>query len=206
MCLRVAAAATCSAFAATCVSQCNETLARFPLCNEQLLALFTCGGNTSVTCSTTAITYPSCPTQLSAASACIAPMIDAGTPPDASTSDLTRVCTGGTYSGASRDCSWLPGRTFSCTPGRSYTVGCNLTTSTSTGCTSTIGSCSGDPVMRVCSGSAPCTNATALASVDDSCGGTCPVTTVVCPASGSLYVMGGNYSNTMTGTCTPAIR
>jgi len=208
VCDRAIVAPNCSTDRTACLTDCNATLARFSGCRTQLEALFTCGANTGVACmpgGMGGLTFPSCSAQTSAAQACVLPMLDASVPPDGSTTDPTRPCAGGTYSGTARECSWLPGRAFSCTPGRNLTVGCNSTTGTGTLCTSTIGSCTGDPIIRVCSGSAPCSNAAELTSADDTCG-TCPVATVVCPPSGSIYVMTGNFSTTRTGTCSPIVR
>jgi hypothetical protein len=131
------------------------------------------------------------------------------------TADPTVACAG-TYSGTARECSWRRAGTYTCTPGRSYTVGCNNLAGTSTLCSATLGSCTGDPVMRVCSGSATCSETTALSSADDTCGtvpagasvGRCPVVSVVCPTSGQITVLTGNYSDAASGagTCTPSLR
>lgn len=138
-------------------------------------------------------------------------------PPDGgTTTDPTRPCTG-TYSGTARECGWTTVRTLTCTPGRTVTVGCNSTAGMGTLCATPLGTCTGDPLMRVCSGTTPCGYAARLDSAnagvgavnpsDDTCG-TCPVTTVTCPASGQITVLAGNYSNTSAGagTCSPALR
>jgi hypothetical protein len=79
-------------------------------------------------------------------------------------------------------------------------------------CQPPYGVCAGDPVIRVCPGTTPCTSSTALTaasgSFDDACG-TCPSAYVTCPTSGQIHVLTGDYdSNVMmqTGTCTPAAR
>lgn len=79
-------------------------------------------------------------------------------------------------------------------------------------CQPTYGACTGDPVMRVCAGTQPCTAAMALApasgSYDDQCG-TCPSAYVACPSSGMIHVMTGDFNSSMAqyrGTCTPAVR
>lgn len=75
--------------------------------------------------------------------------------------------------------------TVDCTPGATLLVGC------SSACG--IGSCSGDPVLRVCDGvvdTRACADANAiLRESDDSCSTLCPSTRVVCPASGSITVV-----------------
>jgi hypothetical protein len=85
--------------------------------------------------------------------------------------------------------------TIRCMPGEVIEVGC------AAGCG--IGSCSGDPLLRLCDGSLgarDCANATTAASfreLDDapSCGGLCPFGRVVCPASGSITVVPGGSSS-----------
>ncbi|MDQ3032460.1 MAG: hypothetical protein M3Y87_08600 [Myxococcota bacterium] len=75
--------------------------------------------------------------------------------------------------------------TIECTPGEALLVGC------SSACG--VGSCSGDPVLRVCDGSIDsraCADALAiLGESDDSCETLCPSTRVVCPASGRITVV-----------------
>jgi hypothetical protein len=84
-------------------------------------------------------------------------------------------------------------------------VGCTGMGGSGALCTPSLGACTGDPVMRVCPGTAPCSNAAALSSLDDACG-FCPVTMVTCPASGSVYVLTGPLNSSNEGTCTPALR
>ncbi len=83
-----------------------------------------------------------------------------------------------------------------CTPGASVTVGC--------GCPN-LGSCAGDPVMRICAGDEPCLSAQALSNADDSCGA-CPQTTFVCPESGAYTVLAGAYDPGQAYACVPAAR
>jgi Plexin repeat len=129
------------------------------------------------------------------------------------TTSVTAACTVASM-GTARDCGWRTSGTFTCTPGRLTTVGCNSTTSTTSPlCAPTIGSCVGDPILRVCPGSAPCTSATALVpsvgNADDLCG-TCPVVQITCPTSGQINVLTGDYNTSTTstqrGTCSPAVR
>lgn len=129
------------------------------------------------------------------------------------TGGVTAACTVAA-AGTTRDCGWRSGSTFTCTPGRITTVGCNSTAdTTNTLCSPTLGACVGDPILRVCPGSAPCASASALVATngnaDDECG-TCPVVQVTCPTSGQIYVLTGDYNTSATsmqhGTCSPSVR
>lgn len=75
--------------------------------------------------------------------------------------------------------------TADCTPGEAILVGC------SSACE--VGSCSGDPVLRVCEGSIDvrgCAEAFGILSEsDDSCGTLCPAARLTCPASGRITVV-----------------
>jgi len=88
--------------------------------------------------------------------------------------------------GSHRECGWTLQQTFDCTPGRELRVGC----STCNG----IGSCTGDPMIRVCDPAHPggnCTEPGALGYNDDSCS-ECPrVKDIDCPASGQVAVYVG---------------
>jgi hypothetical protein len=103
---------------------------------------------------------------------------------DPTSTDPTDACPT-EVTGAARECGWLVDRGTACTPGTTMTVGCNAM------CTPAIGSCAGNPVLRVCGGDGPCTHAQALAESDDACGGMCPQTTFVCPLRGRVTVMTG---------------
>jgi hypothetical protein len=97
-----------------------------------------------------------------------------------------------------RDCGWqiaagLQG--VACTAGETVTVGCG-------GCGGT-GTCTGDPVMRICDGTEPCLFSAALASADDGCGTFCPNATFVCPASGLYTVLTGAYTAGNSFVCAP---
>lgn len=74
--------------------------------------------------------------------------------------------------------------TVPCTPGEGLTVGCGACG---------VGSCAGDPVLRVCDGASDvraCADALGiLAESDDACGSPCPATQVTCPASGRITVI-----------------
>ncbi len=81
-----------------------------------------------------------------------------------------------------RECGWDFLGTFPCTPGTQTGAGCSQNCG--------IGSCSGDPMLRVCDASEPnCTSGIALRSNDNRCGGVCPMATeFLSPASGQLAV------------------
>jgi len=97
--------------------------------------------------------------------------------------------------GTNRNCGWMvegPPRT--CTPGARVIIGCNQ------GCSPAIGMCAGDPMLRVCPGSAPCADLTALASNDDSCppadGGVtrlCSRVEFTCPTIGRYTILSGAF-------------
>ncbi|MBM7112020.1 ADYC domain-containing protein [Archangium primigenium] len=85
--------------------------------------------------------------------------------------------------GATRDCGYGWRGVGACTPGTLVSLGAG-------GCG--LGTCSGDPVLRVCPGPQSCTQAQALVSGDNGCGGSlCPHVTFVCPASGRYTVLAG---------------
>jgi hypothetical protein len=81
------------------------------------------------------------------------------------------------------------GGQMSCTPGREVTVAC--------GC-SGLGSCSGDPVLMVCSSDhspGECaTSPDTLGVADDTCG-LCPSLVVECPSDGLLVVAARGYGS-----------
>lgn len=107
--------------------------------------------------------------------------------------DPLSPCSGG-QNGPARDCGWqIPSgqQGVACAPGATVTLGC--------GCAG-VGTCAQDPVLRVCDGPDACTAATALASVDDTCG-YCPQTSFVCPASGVYTVLTGSYAPGSPYTC-----
>lgn len=208
LCARITTTSGCITDLNGCLSACAMQDSVVPaMCRASYDALLACGRSSPIMCTGTGagVRFTSCPTQHANFESCITGMFDSGViDSGVPTTDPTRPCTG-TFSGPSRECSWLPGRTFTCTPGRTVTVGCNSTAGTGTLCTSTIGSCSGDPVLRVCPGTSPCSASSALSSADDTCG-TCPVVSVTCPSSGSVYVLAGSYSDTTSGSCTPSLR
>jgi hypothetical protein len=58
-----------------------------------------------------------------------------------------------------------------------------------------LGSCTGDPVVRVCAGAQPCEDAARLAATDDACGTRCPDVTFTCPSTGTYTVLAGPYQS-----------
>ena len=62
-----------------------------------------------------------------------------------------------------------------------------------------LGVCAGDPMLRICPGSTPCQDLTAIASNDDSSPGDggptrlCSMTSFTCPASGRYTILSGSY-------------
>jgi hypothetical protein len=102
-------------------------------------------------------------------------------------------------SGPGRDCDWAfaPGFTgLSCTPGELVTIGCG-------GC-SGVGSCSGDPMVRVCEGTEACRLSTTLGLSDDTCS-RCPEAQFFCPASGQYSALTAPFSSGSSFTCELAI-
>lgn len=95
--------------------------------------------------------------------------------------------------GLSRECGWVISGQTDCTPGATLDIGC--------GSRCGLGTCTGDPVMRVCPGMAACGARDALGWDDDSCGRNCPATSFVCPAIGSYTVLTAPYTSTNTYTC-----
>jgi hypothetical protein len=90
--------------------------------------------------------------------------------------------------GKNRECGWTDLGRFACTPGAQLHVGC------AAGClTGGLGSCTGDPMLRVCDADRADGNCSFAGALGDSdnvpCGGSCPVATgIACPASGELAV------------------
>ncbi len=127
-------------------------------------------------------------------------------PPEAS--DVTVPC-GGAARGAGRDCGLTHEGDHTCTAGATVEVGCAAACS--------LGSCTGDSVIRVCETSVGlgCTQRYALGSNDDhdcggpACGGgggagCCSDTSFTCPASGEYSVFHGPYDAGAAYTCTIA--
>jgi hypothetical protein len=113
--------------------------------------------------------------------------------------------------GTGRDCGWSrAGAVRTCTPGLAVEVGCAARC--------TLGSCTGDSMLRICDGDVACTSRDAIAANDDFCSGAmpaactcgtdtlCSYTTFTCPASGRYSVLTGSYASGSAYTCTLAVR
>lgn len=140
------------------------------------------------------------------ANACVAR--DAGPPMDVGTVNPTRSCTGvSDTEGLDSECGWVLAANYSCTPNTSVTLGCTVGAEAGT-CGASVGTCNGDPMIRVCPGSTPCMMAGRIPSSsttgyneDDACG-RCPLVRVVCPSSGSMSVYRRSYTVGSASTCT----
>lgn len=127
---------------------------------------------------------------------------DAGSTADAGGPrvDPTLPCAG-TEQGMHRDCGWdAEDAPRSCPPGARVELGCDDR------CGPPLGQCLGDPMIRVCEGTAPCVDAAALAANDDACpgdGGSNPCARVVftCPPSGRVRVLRGPFRSGAAYTC-----
>lgn len=108
---------------------------------------------------------------------------DLATPTEACAAGLDPRATGT----VNRECGWQSARTFDCTPGGVFRIGCNQSCGNFS-----LGSCTGDPMMRVCDASQPdgnCTHPSAVAADDDSCQNACPLENdIPCPDSGRVEV------------------
>jgi len=102
--------------------------------------------------------------------------------------------------GSHRECGWTLQQSFDCTPGATIRVGCS-------DC-SNLGTCTGDPMIRVCDPAHPggnCTDASAIGSNDDACS-LCPrANNLRCPASGQVDVYVGAAVLGEAYTCNLAI-
>jgi hypothetical protein len=113
---------------------------------------------------------------------------------------LTGECVPGPGMGADRDCDWIVEGDHNCTPGEAVVVGCN------DACSPAVGSCTGNPVLRVCVGpSNPCTNSIALGSSDNTCGNYCPLARVMCPPTGRLTVLTASYNEGRPYVCNVSV-
>ncbi len=186
-------------------------------CRSSYDAFLACANTSGVVCSGGNPQFSSCGAQMSAVGQCISnalldggvtPPADAEPPPPRDASgppgNPTAPCATDT-SGPSRECGWNPGVNFTCTPGQMFLVGCNSTAGSGPACAAPLGACMGDTVVRVCSGSAPCSSSDELDSADDTCG-TCAVATITCPASGMIHVLTGSFRTSSMTTCVPAVR
>lgn len=95
-----------------------------------------------------------------------------------------------------RECAWDFVGNFDCEPG----------TQTGAGCTQNcgVGTCTGDPMLRVCDAAEPnCTSGVALGANDNRCGGACPLASgFLCPDSGQLAVYSAASEHGQPYECT----
>ena len=110
-------------------------------------------------------------------------------------SAVTMPCPGGMGGGSRRDCGFRLERVVTCVPGEAMTVAC--------GCDG-LGTCVGDPVLRLCAGADACRVDRSLANVDDVCG-LCPSASTTCPEEGRVTVLTAPYG-TGAYTCSVGIR
>jgi len=124
-------------------------------------------------------------------------------------SDVTLECPPSILRGLDRNCGLEREGAFACTPGERIEVACSAICGA--------GSCTGDPILRVCeAGDDPdCDTGFALASNDNSycdmelCplgGDCCPRVELDCPASGEIVVFSGPYDPRSTATCDLVVR
>jgi hypothetical protein len=96
-----------------------------------------------------------------------------------------------TTTGQARSCGFVSKGAGSCEPGTAVTLG---------GGACGTGTCSGDAMLRVCSGTQPCEYGSAgmLVSGDDACSTLCPQVAFTCPAAGKYNVMAGPYNTSQS--------
>ncbi|MCP4449789.1 MAG: hypothetical protein GY811_31325 [Myxococcales bacterium] len=94
-----------------------------------------------------------------------------------------------------RECDWDFVSAFPCEPGTLTGAGCAQNCG--------LGSCTGDPMLRVCDGAeANCTSGVALGANDNRCGGACPMANdFLCPESGQLAVYSASIEHGQPYTC-----
>ena len=112
--------------------------------------------------------------------------------------DPLASCPDGSDGGMRRNCGWTvapEAHAATCTPGERVTLGCD----------DTLGSCSGDTVLRVCEGEDACTYGNSLTNDDDSGSDACSIASFVCPPSGVYTALVGAYNPGEAFTCQPAV-
>lgn len=101
-------------------------------------------------------------------------------------------------SGQHRECGWQFKGKYDCTPGSVIRIGCSQACSG-------LGSCTGDPMLRVCESNRPdgnCSDPAAIGRSDDSCNSQCPrVRDLICPSGGKIDVFAAPYANGELFTC-----
>ena len=106
----------------------------------------------------------------------------------------TDACVG-QVEGLARECGWTSAGTFTCTPGQQVLAGC--------GSQCGIGTCTGDPILRICPGDQLCRQRDALVDNDDCNGGTtCSAARFTCPAGGQYTLLWAPFKTTEPATCT----
>jgi hypothetical protein len=124
---------------------------------------------------------------------------------DAAVRDPTLPCAT-PEQGVHRECGW-DAETVArrCAPGARVELGCDAT------CGEPLGQCLGDPMIRVCEGSVPCSDGASLAANDDACPGEagrnpCARVSFTCPPSGQVLVLTAPYRAGEAHTCRIAVR
>lgn len=99
-----------------------------------------------------------------------------------------------TTSGPARSCGFTAAGQGICTPGAQVTL-------SSGNCVDTTGSCTGDPILRVCAGDSPCEfqglgylgTGTTTSGGNLDCSPRCPKVTFTCPSSGIFTALKGPF-------------
>ncbi len=111
-----------------------------------------------------------------------------------SATNPTDACAGD-VSGPDRECGWVAESSRECVWGTTVTLGCTAD------CAPSVGVCAGNPMIRVCQGSGPCTHGDSIAENDDACGGVCSSVTFRCPVGGMYSVMTGAHQSGAAYEC-----
>ena len=114
------------------------------------------------------------------------------TPTEACAEDLDARATVGDH----RECGWTLDQTIACTPGETVDIGCSGACG--------LGSCTGDPMLRVCDGARADGNCSYPAAIglSDDFASECPCKLGnVCPASGSLAIYTASADLGVAYTC-----
>lgn len=94
-----------------------------------------------------------------------------------------------------RECEWQSEGSFACEPGALTSAGCSANCG--------MGSCTGDPMLRVCDAlTENCTAGIALAANNDRCGSDCPsANDFLCPGSGQVEVFSASFRQGQPYSC-----
>ena len=134
-------------------------------------------------------------------------VVDTGVP-----GNITTTCAAATM-GLGAECGWSYAATYACSVGSYITIGCTGGTAADAGtcAAARVGTCTGDPMIRVCAGSGTqCSGVSRIQTVvatgygeDDACSGfTCPLGRFLCPSSGAVTVYQRPYATGGFSTCT----